>query len=243
MPQKKESEYVEISFSKFLIPVAIIIAGGLIALAVFLGGNESEEVKGDTDSTSEAVFDDPNIKEASITINLNEGAYLGNLETAKYAIVEFSDYQCSFCSRHASETLPKIKDSLLNEELAYFFREVSLYPPQSMSLSLLGQCIFENEGLENYLNYHSQAYGFSFEKDNELLEKVKINAETKKCFDEREYEKRVESNWLLGQGSGIQGVPGFVFGEIKEDGLIEGYLIPGAFPYETFEEVYEALKE
>lgn len=240
MPKKQNSDVVEINVPKFVIPVAILLVG----LGIFLiFSSRGDDVKNGDEKKDEVTFSEPGIVEASVEIDVDEGAYVGDLETAKYAIVEFSDYQCGFCSRHASETLPEIKENMLDYELVYFFREVSLYPPQSMTLSLLGQCIFENEGIENYLDYHNQAYDFSFEEDAELLEKVEVSSEVKECFNNREYEERIENNWLLTQGTGIQGVPGFVFGKLNEGGAIEGFVIPGAYPYEIFEEIFDVLKK
>ncbi len=244
MPQSKDSEYVEISFSKVLIPVAIIVAGGLIALAIYLGGNSPEEKSVDNGNAA-TVFDDPNIVEKSLEIDVNEGAYLGDLEKAKYAIVEFSDYQCSFCQRHAKETLPELREKYIEagDDFVYFFREVAIYPPKSTSLALLGQCIYEIEGIEKYLEYKFKAYDVQFEEDPQLLDAMNVSGDVKSCFDEGKYLSRIENNSALSQQAEMQGVPGFVVGKFSDEGKIEGFMIPGAYPIETFDEVLEALKD
>ncbi len=245
MSKGQESDFVEFSFSKFLIPAAIVIAGGLIALAVYSGGGEKgsqgeEVVKG----AEESVFDDPNITAAGVKIDVNEGAYLGDLDGAKYAIVEFSDYRCPYCQKHAEDTLPEIKSKFVeSNEIVYFFREVDTMGPQSTVLSALGQCVFENLGIEEYGKYRVQAYDAQFTENSELLSVMGItDADVKACFEAETYVDRISKNSLLSQSAGVQGVPGFVLGKISEDGVVEGFLIPGAYPFGMFEEVLDFLK-
>ncbi len=229
-------EFVEISMPKFVVPLVLLIVVGLIAFFVFSNGDEKQEVKQDDKASSD--FD------VSLQIDVNEGAYLGDLENAKYAIVEFSDYQCGFCGRHAKETLPEIEEKLLGEgsEVVYFFREVAMYPPKSMTLSIFGQCIFENEGMEKYRDFRSSAYNLVFDDEKDLYEDFDATQEVIDCLEAKEYEDRIESHWTLSQEIGMQGVPGFLVGKFSEDGKIDGFLISGAYPFSEFEEKLELLK-
>src|SRR5438552_12731223 len=46
-------------------------------------------------------------------------------EKAPVAIVEFSDYQCSYCGEHANQVLPEIiKDYVSTGKVRYFLRDV-----------------------------------------------------------------------------------------------------------------------
>lgn len=242
MSKKEENEFIEISLSKILIPVVVIIVA-LIALFVFSGGKDNGEEKDVDVNGSEMVFDDPNIVVASLEIDVTEGTYVGDLENAKYAIVEFSDYQCPFCQKHSEETFPILKEKYIDDgDLVYFFREVSIYPPNSTALSLLGQCIYENEGLDEYLSYRKKAYETSFETNDELLNIIGVEDNVRQCFDDETYLARFEQNSVLSRAVGVQGVPGFVVGTFSEDGKIEGFLVPGAYPFSMFEDVLNYLK-
>jgi protein-disulfide isomerase len=58
-----------------------------------------------------------------IVIN-TEGAPFKGKKNAKLKLIEFSDYQCPFCSRYVQETLPQIeKDCIKTGKLKYVFRD------------------------------------------------------------------------------------------------------------------------
>ena len=44
-----------------------------------------------------------------------------------------------------------------------------------------------------------------------------------------------------GRDMGISGTPGFLVGAIKDDGTVEGELIFGAYPFETFADTIETF--
>jgi protein-disulfide isomerase len=245
MSKTEQKEYVEVNFSKLMIPVAIILAGGLIALAIFLGGNGEAEKKDEEKNGDTVTFSDPDVVPANLKLEVEEGAYIGNLDKAKFAIVEFSDYQCPYCQRHYTGTFPSIKDKYLgDDDFVYLFREVAFYPPKSMTLSALGQCVFEEQGVEEYLTYHGKAFEVEFETDAELLDAMNItDSKVKECFEDEKYTDRIDNNSAMTQTAGMQGVPGFIVGTLSEDGEIEGYLIPGAYPISMFEEVLDHLTQ
>jgi len=242
MPKKEENEFIEISLSKILIGLVVIIVA-LVLFFALSGRDESEEEKETKTNGSEVIFDDPDIVAASLEIDVTEGTYVGDLENAKYAIVEFSDYQCPFCQRHSEGTYPILKEKYIDDgDLVYFFREVAIYPPNSTALSLLGQCIYEDEGLDEYLSYRSKAYETSFETNDELLNIIGVNDNVKGCFNNETYLGRFEENSILSRSVGVQGVPGFVVGTFSENGQIEGFLVPGAYPFSMFEDVLNYLE-
>ena len=242
MSKEKSSDVLEISVPKFLIPVLGILVLGLIAYGVFSMNGETTEGEGE-EVLGEVTFSDPGIVPVSVNVDLESGAYLGDSDDAKYAVVEFSDYKCPFCGMYSKDTFPRVKSEYLdNNDFVYVFKEVAIMSPESMTLSVLGRCVLENEGEEAYLSYRSKAYDVSFSTDEELLEAMDIDSnDVKSCFEDLEYESNIENNSTISQQAGIQGVPGFVIGELSEDGSVEGYLIPGAYPFEMFEEVIGVL--
>ena len=241
MSEKKNSDIVEVNVPKFLIPVAVILVLGLIAYFVF-STSDDEEIEREV-ASERVAFDDPSIVPVSVNVDFEGGAYLGDPNEVEYAIVEFSDYKCPFCGMYSNDTFPNIKSEYIdNDNLVYIFKEVAIMSPESMTLSVLGRCVLENEGDEAYLSYRSKAYDVSFSNDEELLEAMDIDSDdVKSCFEALEYESRIENNSTISQQAGVQGVPGFVVGKLSEDGRVEGYLIPGAYPFDTFEEVLEVL--
>jgi protein-disulfide isomerase len=250
MAEKAKNNYVEVNLSTFLVPGAIVLAGIIIALVIFLSSRDSNDVQKDNDTSTEqpAQFSDPSIVPSSVSVDLDNIIYLGDLENAKYAIVEFSDYQCPYCQDHSAGTLPLIRSTYIDGgDLVYIYKEVALYPPISLSLSIAGRCIFENEGIEKYMDYRKIAYDLETEEYSELASAVdglNINeGKLKECYEARKFEDLINGHSNLAQTAGVQGVPSFVVGTISEDGYVDGYIIPGAYPFETFTEVLDFLQK
>lgn len=236
MSKEKKVDTLEITFPSYFIFVPVILIVGLIAF--FLFSNSSDE------DAEEVTLSDPSIVEASTSVVFENGTYIGDPETAKYAIVEFSDYRCPFCEMHTSMTYPEIERLDLGDELIYIFKEMTIMSEaESMMLSLLGKCIHEYEGIDNYLDYRKKAYDIYFETEEELFQNADVRSDDiKSCFDDLRYKDYIENNLSLADAAGVQGVPGFVVGKLSDANVVEGYLIPGAYPYENFKEVLDVLK-
>ncbi len=243
MIAQKEGDFFEISVPKFLIPAVIVLVLSLVGYAIF--SFSTKEDADDGDVAGEVTFSDPEIEEASVNVELENAAYIGDIENAKYAIVEFSDYLCPFCEMFTYETFPQIKkDYLEYDDFVYFFKEVDLMSEESLFLSVLGRCVLEHEGLDKYLAYRSNAYDAFFGDYTELASLMGVSTpDVDNCYENLDYEGVIINNSAIREQAGIQGVPGFIVGKFSQDGLVEGYLIPGAFPFSMFEEVISVLTD
>src|SRR4051794_33982029 len=56
----------------------------------------------------------------SVDMTLAAGGHVKGAAGAKVAIVEFSDFQCPYCGRFATETLPQIKRDFIDAGVATF---------------------------------------------------------------------------------------------------------------------------
>jgi protein-disulfide isomerase len=250
----KKDDVLEIAPSTIIIALLFVVVIVLIGLQIFSGDRRqkeaarsvsSEEVFGEEDETSP--FTDPAIVEASVTVDLENLPYLGDLDNAGYAIVEFTDFQCPFCQRHSNETFPLIMGNYVEEnEVLYVFNDMPIYPPASTKLSLAGLCILEDAGMSVHMNYRKLAYDISFSGDESIFNAIGVlnidQEAVRNCYDEEKYVDQLDTHIALGRNTGITGVPGFVVGELKDNGKVEGYLVPGAYPFSQFEEVLEFLK-
>jgi len=103
---KSESKEVVLNLDSFVVPFSIILAGVIIAGAVYFSnrGNvdsTTTDNSGDTDIAAEEEF-------PATETNIDDDAYLGDRDKVKVAIVEFSDYECPYCQRHFNETNTKL---------------------------------------------------------------------------------------------------------------------------------------
>jgi protein-disulfide isomerase len=160
---------------------------------------------------------------------------------APVQIVEFTDYQCPFCQRYATETMPTLLENLVDSgRVSYAIKDLPLdsIHPEARSASVAARCAGEQEA---YLPMHdaifaSQAEWQGMGDEAEaiftyLAVDLDLNVDTfSTCMaDDRQAEK-VQANVDEAMSLGVNGTPFF---------FIEGYGVSGAQPYEMFEAAVE----
>ena len=174
---------------------------------------------------------------------LNGSTILGN-PNAKISIIEFGDYQCTFCYKFHDDTMEKIyekyvktgdvnfiyKDFPLNGEASILASEASYCAQQQGHFWEYHDLIYDNWAGENTGWITNKALS-GFAKDLGLnLEKFNL------CMDNSIFRQKVLDNEQFGVKINIDATPSFLI----LDGN-EVYRIIGAQPFEKFEEVFQEL--
>jgi len=84
-------------------------------------------------------------KPENVFLTLDGTPAMGD-EKARVAIVEFGDYQCPYCGRHANEVLPHIvTDYVKTGKVRYFFKDVPIEAihPQAFKAAEAALCAGE----------------------------------------------------------------------------------------------------
>src|SRR3989344_279096 len=97
--------------SKFLVPSAIVIAGGLIALAIYFGGSTPRLDSGQANSPT------TDIDIAPVT----EKDHIMGSRNAALVIVEYSDTECPFCKVFHNTMQEVVKE--YKGEVAWVYRQ------------------------------------------------------------------------------------------------------------------------
>ena len=246
MPKKKKKESndeIVISLDQFAVPGAILLAAVIIAVTIFFTSKDNSTSNGVDTGNQESVAgeettppaDDSEFPVASTTIG--DAPYIGDKDSAKVAIVEFNEYRCGFCLRHKDETLPSIIQNYVDTgEIIYVFREFAIYGDD---IANAAKCVYNLEGTDTYLEFHNNA--FELEDDDAiyaLANEVGVNeSEFDSCYSENRYQDQIDADKAAGTAAGVQGTPGFVVGILDDDGNVTGKLIPGAYPFDSFEQI------
>jgi protein-disulfide isomerase len=134
MAEKKDQEVIEINVQAWMVPLSILVAGALIAGGLYFGlngkdngGTKNNDTNNAADGTNNGPFSDSSIVAA--TASIDNDPYLGDRSKAKYAIVEFSDYECPFCKRHDQEVYPDIKKNYMIPESSLCIQRSSSFIP------------------------------------------------------------------------------------------------------------------
>ncbi|HLD98386.1 MAG TPA: DsbA family protein [Candidatus Nanoarchaeia archaeon] len=161
-------------------------------------------------------------------------AVLGDVN-APVTIIEFSDFQCPFCERFYTETLPLLKTNYIDTgKVKLIYRDYPLdFHPMAQKSAEAAECVRAKGGDEGFWKYHDQIYENQASLTNDNLKKwakeLGYNIDT--CLDSGEKTSEVLKDLSDGESYGVTGTPTF---------FINGQVIEGAYPYATFQEVIDA---
>ncbi|MBI2052091.1 MAG: DsbA family protein [Candidatus Sungbacteria bacterium] len=214
--------------SSFSVPMSIVVAGLLVAGAVWFRGS------GDVDTTATIGGAKP------IKVELGDLPVLGN-DDAKVTAVEFGDYQCPFCELFFQQVEPILRDQYIkNGQVKMVWRDFAFLGPESFWAAEAARCANDqgkfwqyHDVLFNRQNGENQG---AFVKDNlkkfagELgLDQAAFDA----CLDGGKYTQAVKDDTDYGRSVGVNGTPAtFINGEI-----VEG--VNQADPFTGFKNVIE----
>ena len=155
---------------------------------------------------------------------------------APVTMIEFADYQCPYCVRFYTDTLPQIEKQYVETgkvKIVYRDFPLSSLHPYAEKAAEAAECageqgkyyemhdlLFEkgvNGGAETYKGYAADLG----------LDTSKFNT----CLDSGAMEGEVSKDLQDGANAGVRGTPAFV---------INGQLVSGAQPFSVFQQVIES---
>ena len=163
---------------------------------------------------------------------LGKGPMLG-ISTAPVTIVEFADFQCSFCRKFWADTLPKLKESYVKQgQVRVVYRHFAILGKFSVQAAMAADCAGE-EG--KFWEYHDRlfanqgALAFTQSKLEQYARELGLQAANfKRCLTAEKYRKKVEGETAVAASLGGRGTPTF---------FVNGRLMVGAQPFEAFQSV------
>ena len=176
--------------------------------------------------------------------NLIEGSIIMGSPNAKITIVEFGDYQCTFCYKFHDETMKKITDEYIKtNNVNFIYKDFPLNGEQSILASEAAYCA---EKQNKFWEYHNTLYNnwggenTGWITENVLLvfaKDVRLNLDDfSQCLENSEFRQKVLNNEQFGKNIGINATPSFLI--FNDD---EVYRIIGAQPFEKFEQAFQKL--
>lgn len=195
-----------------------------------------------TDDTIVAA-DDP--VPAGDPADADDDAVLGD-DSATVTIIEFTDYQCPFCSRHFTDTFGQIKTNYIDTgKVKYVVRDFPLsFHPNAHIGAEAAECAGEQD---KYFDMHEKlftnqdAWSSMSDAKPTLKQYAKdLGLNTSKfnsCLDNGDMVAEVDADLAAGSAAGISGTPGFWI--VSDDGQSKS--ISGAYPYATFQAAIDAM--
>lgn len=176
-------------------------------------------------------------KEQKVKLNLGENKYILGSENAPVTLVEFTDYQCPYCSRFHRTTFSDLKKNYIDTgKLRYVSRDLPLsFHKNALSAARATRCAGEQDKyweLRDVLSLNPK--NLSKEGITQYAQEQQLDMEGfQSCFQSTKYEKEIQQDIAAARSIGITGTPGFVLGPTSKN-TIDGIVIKGAKPYTAF---------
>lgn len=168
---------------------------------------------------------------------LGKGPTLGST-SAPVTIVEFSDFQCSFCKKFWADTLPQLKETYINKGQARFtYRHLAILGKFSEQAAQAAECAGEQG---KFWEYHNRLFAnqgglaFTNPKLEQYAQELKLSHRMfGRCLDSGRYGQKVKGETAVAASLGARGTPTF---------FVNNRLVVGAQPFEVFRASIEDLK-
>lgn len=157
---------------------------------------------------------------------------------APVTIVEFTDYQCPYCSQHSAQTMPQVIQQMVETGRVYYILKdfpLDQIHPDARIGAAAARCAGDQEA---YWEMHDMLFsqqsvwaGSGEEAATTALVQLagELDLDTQEfaaCLNSGRYEDAVETNLQEGRALGVTGTPHF---------FVDGYPLSGARPFEHFD--------
>lgn len=229
----------QIAKNNIIVPVAIIIAGLLIAGAIIYTNGIGERAPREVSKTDSVlpVTEDDHIK--------------GDIN-ASVKIVEFSDFECPFCKGFHG-TMNQIMDEYGDSgKVAWIYRQFpldSLHPVKARAEAIATECANELGGNDMFWEFADRMFELTLSNNRTDIETVIPQIANELGIDEQDFntcmnsgnhDERIESNISDAVNTGGTGTPWSVI--IAPNG--KTFPLSGAQSYDSVKQLIEiALKE
>jgi len=226
---KKHKKLLILGYVNIAISVVILILiwniSGLVAPLEALQGDVIQQPSGSPTTTG---------NNQRVTVSVDDDPVLGD-QNAPVTIIEFSDFECPFCGRFFSNTLPQLTREYIDTgKVKLVYRDFPLsFHPNAQKAAEAGECaddqgkfwemhdkIFENQKAMSVVDLKSYAASLGLD-----------TSEFNSCLDSGKHAKEIQKDISDGSKYGASGTPTF---------FINGIKLVGAQPFSAFQQIIES---
>ncbi len=180
-----------------------------------------------------------------VTVSIDDDPSKGKTD-APVTIIEFSDYQCPFCSRFVKNTFPDIAKKYIDgDKVKYVFRDFPLeFHKQAPKASEAANCAGDKG---KYWEMHDKLFdnqsALTVDKLKQYAADIGLDTESfNACIDSGKHADEINKDLEDGKKATVNGTPTFFIGKTQSGKKeIIGKRLVGARPFSSFEQVIEQL--
>jgi protein-disulfide isomerase len=223
-------------YKEYFTPVAILVAGAMISLSILSGGGirlPSAALPAQVADAGNEVGNTPPVSVSEVT----DKEYIRGNPDALITIVEYSDFECPFCSRF-HPTAQQAMDEY-GDKIRWVYRHFPLTQihPEATPSAEASECVGEQKGADGFWQFtdamfENQQGGLSPALSRRVAGEIGVNlAQYDDCVAARKYQKKVEADQTSGAAAGVTGTPA---------SFVNGAPVYGAVPYANLKVIIEA---
>ncbi|MEO7191297.1 MAG: DsbA family protein [Vicinamibacterales bacterium] len=185
--------------------------------------------------------------QGAATIDVSGSPALGRAD-AVVTLIEFSDYECPFCIRHFTQTMPQIRANYIETgKIRYVFRDLPIdeLHPAAIRAHEAARCAAEQS---RFWELHTRLFSApGTHKDDSLLvraEEAGLKMDTfKECLASGRTTAAIRQSVSAAASLGAHGTPSFFIGlrDTATDQVRIVQAVSGAQPFEAFEKAIAAV--
>ena len=231
---------------------AILLSGMLISTSVLMStGTSDSRIAAEVQRQLQG--EEPELVqggELSLTI-ADDDPYEGDMDTAEFAIVEFSDYECPFCKRFHEDSRSDLLEKYVDTGKAVMlWKDLPLpfHDPLATQQAQAAHCVYNQVGNDGFFDYGDAIFdttdsGIGME-ESDLFDLAKNiegldQGDFRSCYDDDDTLAKVQANKTQAEELGVTGTPGILIGRIENGEVVDAIRLAGALPFATFEQVIE----
>ena len=211
--------------SNYSIPIAIVLAGIIVAGALFFSGRQPVPPKNTDKAINQVIAVDIN------KVNIDNQPFIGN-PNAPVVMAEWSDYQCPAC-QYADQNLitPLMAEYIKTGKLKVVFKDFAFLGPDSQAISITARAVweaypdkfyewhktfFDNQGQEN-TGWATKTVIASLNAKVPGIDQAVIDALIAK--NSAKYQAAIDADKAEGSRFGVNATPSFIIGNKLQVGV------------------------
>lgn len=251
MNEEQQTQVTTKTPNNYLVPLSIIIGFGLVAGAMYLSGNQVQQIDNTatrgTGAPSQEVAKGTtdNVRPVSVEDHIK-----GSLD-ATVKIVEYSDFECPFCKRF-HDTMNQVMDRYEGtNDVAWVYRQFpldQLHPVKARAEALASECAAELGGNDAFWQFADRFMELTPSNNRTAIETIIpqiINeigldeASFRDCFENGKYDDHIDADIQNAIETGGRGTPWSIV--IAPNG--KTFPLNGAQPLEAVVQLIEIAKQ
>ena len=186
----------------------------------------------------------PDGKPALAKITIDPARTIGS-DKAPITLVEFTDFQCGFCSMFHRQTFASIRRDFIDTGLVRFASmDLPLdFHSEAFLAAKASRCASDQSKYWEYRDLLSQRpQPFSVDTLLKMGDQVGLNqSKLRECVDSKKFDASIKTDMLQAEQANLSATPSFILGKSTASG-VEGEAIVGAYPFEYFKEALTRVK-